>query len=896
MKRIILIFAMTLVLVFGALPLLDTPVSAATSGYTGSCTWSLNDTILTISGNGPMADYDDENLPPWIESAPYISTIHVKEGVPPIGDYAFVYCAAVNVMLPNYSLTRIGNGAFLMCGNITSFWMPHTITDLGISVFSGCYRLQYLAISTENPVYTSAGNCIIEKSGGTVVAGCAASTIPQESWVTTIGAGAFMLHYSNASLVVPGNITSIGEGAFYGLQSHVNLSEGLKSIGSDAFAESSLRFMNLPSSLEEIGAGAFIYCYDLTSLTIPEGVKFIGADAFFGCNLQNTVTIPSTVYFIGESAFSANPNLSGINVAEGNSRYKGINGCLIETSSGTLITGCSNSVIPEGEGITRIGNYAFSYLKIQSVVLPSGVTSVGTGAFCGCESLKYVYLPAGVTYVEAYAFCDIPYIEGLSLQKTSPNFHQTSFENTRVINVWVEGTPHEVGSVTVSLLSGSNWHYVDNYCAKKCDHCGNGRPDPNAGHRYTNTCDPDCDRCGEKRNASHSYYNACDKNCNKCGEIRSVPDHVYSSDCDELCDECNSRRSAEALAEHVYSSPCDTICDTCGTERPAAEAHSYLYACSTKCTLCGESRDAYHKTTLITPANKIINDPVYPFIQDEDGWYVSTNKEHNTTASFTIKSTHHCGSFSVVYKVSSEAGGDIFTIPFPIPTIASGETGELGRSGVLYQDKTLTITYAKNGSISAGEDCVRFKIFCRCEESRCFASTSITPNCSTGDIICDSCHEIIKDGPDHSFTNSCSTECNNCTFVRSAPHSYDNDCDAECNECGETRSANHLYSNACDEVCNRCNAQRKAPHVYDHANDLICNECGCERPPYTPGDLDGAEGVSMNDAIYLLYHLNFSALYPVDQPVDFDGNGKVDLNDAIYLLYHINFSTLYPLH
>ena len=62
------------------------------------------------------------------------------------------------------------------------------------------------------------------------------------------------------------------------------------------------------------------------------------------------------------------------------------------------------------------------------------------------------------------------------------------------------------------------------------------------------------------------------------------------------------------------------------------------------------------------------------------------------------------------------------------------------------------------------------------------------------------------------------------------------------------------------------------------------------------GDVDGVDGVDLNDAIYLLYHVNFADTYPVNQTCDFDGNGEVDLNDAIYLLYHVNFPSSYPLH
>ena len=105
----------------------------------------------------------------------------------------------------------------------------------------------------------------------------------------------------------------------------------------------------------------------------------------------------------------------------------------------------------------------------------------------------------------------------------------------------------------------------------------------------------------------------------------------------------------------------------------------------------------------------------------------------------------------------------------------------------------------------------------------------------------------------------------------------------------------HIYTDACDADCNLCSAPRKAPHVYDGQEDLICNLCSHEREPYLAGDVDSDEQVDLDDAIYLLYYVNFPSTYAVNQSVDFDGSGKVGLNDAIYLLYHVNFPASYPL-
>lgn len=39
--------------------------ATTTSGTTGDCTWTIDDTVLTISGEGNMADYDFAETPWW---------------------------------------------------------------------------------------------------------------------------------------------------------------------------------------------------------------------------------------------------------------------------------------------------------------------------------------------------------------------------------------------------------------------------------------------------------------------------------------------------------------------------------------------------------------------------------------------------------------------------------------------------------------------------------------------------------------------------------------------------------------------------------------------------------------------------------------------------------------
>ena len=59
--------------------------------------------------------------------------------------------------------------------------------------------------------------------------------------------------------------------------------------------------------------------------------------------------------------------------------------------------------IPANLGITRIGDYAFEGSGITSVIIPSGVTSIGECAFLGCKRLTGITIPPSVISIEAGA-------------------------------------------------------------------------------------------------------------------------------------------------------------------------------------------------------------------------------------------------------------------------------------------------------------------------------------------------------------------------------------------------------------------------------------------------------------------------------------------------------------
>ena len=219
-------------------------------------------------------------------------------------------------------------------------------------------------------------------------------SVVNEQNITGIGEEVFLGHTEIASVQIPSSIVSIGNSAFSGctnLQSvTIEAGSNLSSIGDYAFGEcGKLVTITIPTSVTSIGYSAFNGCTALTGVYY-EGTIFNWAQIEFSNITSNPLTSANHLYIAGEEVTSISASdLSGL------------------TSIGNgVFAGCNLTSVVLPSGITSIGKYAFSAcVNLESITIPSGVTMVCEGAFNGCAKLTNIQIPTSVTSMGASVLC-----------------------------------------------------------------------------------------------------------------------------------------------------------------------------------------------------------------------------------------------------------------------------------------------------------------------------------------------------------------------------------------------------------------------------------------------------------------------------------------------------------
>ncbi|MBR3887542.1 MAG: leucine-rich repeat domain-containing protein [Clostridia bacterium] len=366
-----------------------------------------------------------------------LKTVNFSDSIMSIGYYAFNECESLNTLNLPKNLTYIDQGAFRCCEGLTSIVIPDKVTELGSGAFYECINVATLTIGKS---------------------------------VAKIGQGAFRSLECLKQVTIPDSVKSVGQIAFAYSDSleSITIGSGTTTFSYDALQDCmSLKTINvksgnssysatngvlynknksllifyapgkteteftIPSTVTRIGVDAFRNAKNLKKITVNSNIDDVGAFAFEGTTNFSEIYVNASVTKFEAETFLTAENVKTVNVSSASTTYCSVNNVIYTKDMKTLIyrpQGLTDTSYTVPSSITRIEAYACARNKLQTVILPSGLLTIGNDAFSGaqltgvtipnkvttledsafynCDNITTVTVPNSVTYMESYVFMD----------------------------------------------------------------------------------------------------------------------------------------------------------------------------------------------------------------------------------------------------------------------------------------------------------------------------------------------------------------------------------------------------------------------------------------------------------------------------------------------------------
>ena len=339
--------------------------AATVTGYSGVTEHLVLPQAL---GGCPVTATSGMLLNTWDQQTT-VKTVHLPATLKEVGDEAFNY--AYSVMEVNFpsGLERIGVGAFRGT-SLSSVDLPESVHELGDRAFDGCQLMEVEISDAIQYGYAVYGNNPIRSA---TVSG---HFTVMENWFANC-------EYLE-TVTMPSSITEIGDGAFSGCCSlkNIQLPSGVHTLGASCFSEcEALETLTLPSGLQTIGSSAFSSCKSLKELKIPSGVTEVGSSAFSGCKALESIELPANADVSTECLFENCTALKSVTLPQA-----------LTLIGREMFYNCENiTAFTVRDGITSIDSHAFAGSGITALHLPASVVGIDETAFFG-QDWPYINL------------------------------------------------------------------------------------------------------------------------------------------------------------------------------------------------------------------------------------------------------------------------------------------------------------------------------------------------------------------------------------------------------------------------------------------------------------------------------------------------------------------------
>ncbi len=422
-----------------------------------------------------------------------------------------------DLVLPS-TVTEISPYAFAFCEELTGVTIPNGVTQIAYCAFTNCTSLANVKLPSA-----------LQKIDGEAFSACIGlKSLTLPNGLKTIGRYAF--YYSDIkSITIPSSVISIGNSAFAhsGLETVV-IEDGVQRIEDFAFHGTNLASITIPDSVVYLGSSAFSESEELISAVIGSGVSEIAMETFSYCSNLKKVLFRNNEVIIGQGAFQLSPieevnlenvkkfdshafagaKLKSIAIADGVTEitYAAFAGNKDLTSidipksvtkivpyafddtawldaqseglvylehalymyKGSVLT---PSTIQIKDGTTVIAGRAFEHQeKIQGVILPNGLKTIGDAAFYGCTGISEMFIPASVNSIEPNAFASCTSLTNITVDPDNPYYQSINgvlFNKDGTELVWcpkqVDGfyiVPQNVEVIKEGAFGSSEAEYI----------------------------------------------------------------------------------------------------------------------------------------------------------------------------------------------------------------------------------------------------------------------------------------------------------------------------------------------------------------------------------------------------------------------------------------------------
>ena len=307
--------------------------------------------------------------------------------------------------------------------SITSIHIPASVIYIPDDVFNGCDNLKSITVDKASKGFVSIDGNLYSSGGKRLLK----YAIGKEDTVFNI----------------PDGVKHISMSAFRGAKylKEITIPYGVENIYEKTFTGLNIEKINIPGSVQEIGARAFENCTSLVSVTIENGVSVIDGYVFKNCSSLESIVIPNSVREFWDMVFEGCTSLKSAVVGSGisNEPYGMFEGCtalenvIINEGAYSIFpyafrgcTGLKSVTIPET--VKYISDYSFEGCSaLTEIVIPDRVTRIESNVFKGCSALSRVVIPKNVTYIGPEAFYECTSLTEITLPDKVTAIHKYAF-------------------------------------------------------------------------------------------------------------------------------------------------------------------------------------------------------------------------------------------------------------------------------------------------------------------------------------------------------------------------------------------------------------------------------------------------------------------------------------